>query len=119
MPPCLAEVSARAACHSAHGKNNELCLQQELLEKRCLSRAVCPAEALGYYGGRHGEGWTCGDWAEAFAFFGSERAMLSREVVEADKEKKGECRRRAYELGRCLLGKRGEMEAMGASKNEC
>ena len=106
-PPCYSSVAARFRCHLTHGKSNELCLQAELLEKRCLSDHLCKSEGSAYYQQIIGHiGGTCSDFAEAFAFPMSEQHVNINAKISGDYLLKSECRRRAYDLAQCLQQER-------------
>mmetsp|Transcript_33642 Transcript_33642/g.41205 ORF Transcript_33642/g.41205 Transcript_33642/m.41205 type:complete len:170 (+) Transcript_33642:117-626(+) len=46
---CHEETKAVEQCHSYHGINDEHCLQEELLQKKCLANVLCPHEAMIFY----------------------------------------------------------------------
>eukprot|EP00980_Cylindrotheca_fusiformis_P003873 scaffold858_cov123-Cylindrotheca_fusiformis.AAC.49 len=127
---CKTFSERRFKCHSVYGKKGEDCLHEELDEKRCLSLYHCPQQAKEYYGnadmslqgGDDGQAplylskkAICSSWAEAFAYVGrdlefsetvSEHHKKAREIVMNDKALKRECRDIAFDLARCLRGKK-------------
>ena len=118
---CGAFRRARVECwqRSLHGKGGEECLQEELLEKRCLARQFCPSQAEKFYGARadSDEGslvssesssspsmrsklrnGDCSLWAESFAFGPND----VQQSISADRKKIAKCRKITQRLSNCL-----------------
>lgn len=114
---CGNEIEARRKCYANSGERlgGEQCLQEELLEKRCLSAALCPADAARFYGSDPHRKAQCALWAEAFAF-GAESARVgwleqeqhrdAHAEVSADARKAKRCRAAARELTQCMHSQR-------------
>ena len=94
---CRDVVSARRDCwyFAGEARGGELCLREELLEKRCLAKAFCKREYKAFYVLRGGE---CQQWAERFVWGESEAS----DKVQTNKYKVDYCREVVMDLSRCL-----------------
>ena len=102
---CASFVEARERCFHLYGKeSNEKCVKEALLEKRCLSFRLCPAEADEYY-----QRTECSRWAEAFCFGDGAAEADERETYNSARQRiervagaKKDCRKITYALSKCL-----------------
>ena len=99
---CEEIVQARKDCYEKFGgagPSGNNCLREELQEKRCLSRVLCPSESAAFYGKGERKA-KCALWAESFCF-GSEhpdpsereRHLSARVKVNARPDLRKKCRR--------------------------
>jgi hypothetical protein len=101
---CAGLMAARAACWQQQGgKDTELCLKEELLEKRCIARVVCKREADAFYGSDPRHLAACSLWAEAFAFKDAEHEK-GRAEVQASPARRKLCQSITQDVSSCLAG---------------
>ena len=118
---CSDAVETRRFCYegSVKAKGGEDCLIEELVEKRCLSFALCPREAQQYYGTKDGEKALCSLYKEAFAFTredarvdagSKELHRLASQRGDADNALNKACRSRGMNLVHCLSQYASELQ---------
>lgn len=103
LSSCILFGESREKCWALNGgRDTDKCLQEELLEKRCLARIVCPEPSALYYGSNPSQKGLCSMWAESFAFPSDPAHIEAREAIQNSKAKQARCRVTALELSKCL-----------------
>jgi hypothetical protein len=103
---CAASIAARVWCWAANGgKETELCFQEELLEKQCLSHIYCPKSAAAFYGDKDADTRSkavCSLWAESFAWPEDASHLAARQSVQTSPSMQAKCRAVALDLTKCM-----------------
>ena len=103
---CAASIAARVWCWAANGgKETELCFQEELLEKQCLSHIYCPKSAAAFYGDKDADTRSkavCSLWAESFAWPDDASHLAARQRVQTSPSMQAKCRAVALDLTKCM-----------------
>lgn len=110
--PCKLSSLKRQVCHNTHGIQNEECIREELIEKRCYAELLCRREANKFYNeplprhrrrnqmmiGSASSKGSCSALVELFAF--PENELILPDLI--DKEDRKHCRKIVHELSKCL-----------------
>mmetsp|Transcript_28313 Transcript_28313/g.63842 ORF Transcript_28313/g.63842 Transcript_28313/m.63842 type:complete len:112 (-) Transcript_28313:15-350(-) len=97
---CSSATMKRRKCHMQHGIQDESCVQEELLEKKCFAETLCVKEAIEFYHQPMRKDAdvkaSCNTLVESFAF---PEQMLPDVIQKSDRDY---CRKVVHKLAKCL-----------------